>query len=134
MDGDPIATFISQEVFEHVNPGFSVAYLTGIADALLYLQQTFPAGIINPHEGIQLLLLGQTLNSLEFLKQLQACKLTNCEKLYIVVLTRSFRLQEIESICKYKINGYYSELLSASLIAMIIMEFNSAQSSWGENF
>lgn len=129
LDGDPIATFISQEVLALVDPSLEVVYLTGIADSLTYLQQKFSIDNINPEEDLQLLLLGQTLDSLEFLKQLYACKYTNCDRLHLVVHIRFSRMEEAERLSKYKVNAYYTDLLNATLIEKIIMDFNSSQSS-----
>lgn len=129
LDGDPIATFISQEVFSHVKPGLTVVYLTGIAESLTYLQQTYPMNMLNHEEGLPLLLLGQTLDSLEFLKQLYACEETNCDKFYIVVHIRFFRLAELERINKYNINAHYTDALSAPLIEKIILDCKLSQFS-----
>ena len=129
LDGDPIATFISQEVFAHVEPALTVVYLTGISDALAYLKQTFPKNTDTPAGGLQLLLVGQTLNSLAFLKQLNACQHTNRDNFYIVVLIRSSTLEEIKSISKYKVDAYYSEIFSTDLVVKIISDCNSSQSS-----
>ncbi len=106
-------------VFESIELPHAVTSITGMKNALDYLAQTYPMEVPCQESG-DLVILGNSLYSGEFMEELEKCQHIDRSRLSIVALTHLFSYAEYDRLSNYTIEAFYPEMLSKGLIDKIL--------------
>lgn len=120
VDADEVSSFITRMVFENIELPHAVTSITGMKNALDYLRQTYPMGGSFGESCRDIVILGNSLYSGEFMEELEKCRQIDRSRFSIVALTHLFSYGEYDRLSKYALEAFYPEMLSKELINKIL--------------
>ncbi|WP_224998530.1 response regulator [Cesiribacter sp. SM1] len=129
IEDDEITCFLNKAIVEEMEVAENVHCLDDEEAALEYLKEQCSnrsAGADPCPELIFLDLNLPFLNAFEFLERLERMPEIEVERLFIVLLTASWDVRDMEKAKQYNIQGFLNKPLTHEKIQQVILTFNNS--------